>query len=277
MSDRIPNLNGASRVYAVFGDPIAQVQTPALINPLFAEHGCDLFAVPFHVTREQFGPAFRAFAAMTNVAGIGVTIPHKVAAAALCDSLTTAAAEVGAVNSIQRSEDGPMRGALFDGLGFVRGLGESRRRLRDASVLLIGAGGAGRAIAHALVGEGIAKLCIIEPDETARDYAIALVNRLSGKACASTGVGDIADHTVLINASPIGLKSGDPFPIDLDALTSEVLVADIAALSRETELIRIARGKGCPTSDGRDMLKAQIALIAGFAAGKTAGTSLGIP
>ncbi|BCH35159.1 shikimate dehydrogenase [Mesorhizobium sp. L-8-10] len=274
MSGLVSNLNGASRIYAVFGDPVAQVQTPALINPLFAEHGADIWAVPFHVTRGNFETAWRAFAAMPNVAGIGVTVPHKVAAFRLCDRVTPAASEVGAVNSIQHAPDGSMHGALFDGLGFVRGLGENRKRLAGASVLLVGAGGAGRAIAHALAENGIGRLSVIEIDAEARDFTIEMTNRVARRTIAAEGNDTLSGHHMLINATPIGLKSAESFPVDLTTLEPEVLVADIAALSRETELLKLARERGCPTSDGRDMLKAQIGLIAGFAAGHAAGTPL---
>lgn len=275
MTATIPNLDGASRVYAVFGDPVAQVQTPHLINPLFAAHGENVFAVPFHVTPAQFPDAWSVFSRLSNVAGIGVTVPHKVAAARLCDRLTPAAREVGAVNSIQRASDGTMEGALFDGLGFVAGLGDARQQLQSASVLLVGAGGAGRAIAHALAEEPIAALSVLDLDETAVRFTVDMVNRHAGRDLASAGQPALEGHTVLINATPIGLRSAEPFPVDLTALSPSVLVADIASLAQETALLRLARERGCLTSDGSDMLKAQITLIAGFAAGRPAGTPIG--
>lgn len=274
MSVGTSGISGCSRIYAVFGDPVAQVQTPSLINPLFASKGFDLHAVPFHVTRQNFERAWHAFSAMDNVAGIGVTVPHKVAASRLCDSLTPTAAEVGAVNSIQRRADGSMHGALFDGQGFVAGLGANRSRLRQANVLLVGAGGAGRAIAHVLVGEGIAKLAVMDIDDEALSSTVEMVDRVAGKPMAQAGNIDLAAIDVLINATPIGLKSADTFPVDLDGLRHDILIADIAALARETELLKLARRRGAATSDGRDMLEAQIALIAGYAAGFEAGTLL---
>ena len=274
MREQVPNLAGTSRIYAVFGDPVEQVQTPTLINPLFARHGEDIYAVPFHVTFRTFDATWSVFAAMSNVAGIGVTVPHKVAGARLYTTLTQAAAEVGAVNSIQRRADGTMHGALFDGLGFVRGLGAHRKRLKDAAVLLVGAGGAGRAIAHALIEEGIDRLSVLDVNTAARRMTMDMVNLIAGRQLARPGT-RLDGHSVLINASPVGLKASQPFPVDLSALRPEILVADIAALSRETELLAQARALGCATSDGKDMLKAQIALIAGFAAGLPAGTPLG--
>lgn len=270
----IPNLDGASRIYAVFGDPVAQVQTPRLINPIFAAANRNIFAVPFHVTPAQFHGAFAAFAAMSNVAGIGVTVPHKIAAAALCDTVTATAKAVGAVNSIQRQQDGSLHGALFDGAGFVAGLGANAARLKGARVLMVGAGGAGRAIAHALAGEGIAHLALVDMDPQAVAATCAIANDAAQAAIAAAG--DLArdDYDVIVNASPIGIKGTAVFPFASERLSEAMLVADIAALAGETPLLAAARQRGCAVCDGNDMLQAQIALIAGFAAGLPAGTAI---
>ncbi|WP_367714727.1 ThiF family adenylyltransferase [Nitratireductor sp. GISD-1A_MAKvit] len=263
-----PQLNGASRIYAVFGDPVAQVQTPRMINPLFASHGHDIHAVPFRVTPAQFEAAWQVFAALDNVVGIGVTVPHKIAAARRCALLTDAARAVGAVNCIKRRPDGSMHGALFDGVGFVEGLGAHRVRLENARVLMIGAGGAGRAIAHALAREGIRSLAVLDPDAEATRFTVEMVNGSCGFQLASAPAkAQLSEVDVLINASPVGVKPGLTLPIDLAELDQAMLVADIACLDRETGLLEAARKRGCAISDGNAMLKAQIELIAGFAAG----------
>ncbi|MDK1389799.1 ThiF family adenylyltransferase [Sinorhizobium sp. 8-89] len=272
----IPNLDGRSRVYAVFGDPIAQVQTPHLINPIFAAAGANLYAVPFHVTAEHFDGAWNAFSAMSNLAGIGVTVPHKVAACARCATLTATAKAVGAVNAVQRGADGRMHGALFDGQGFVDGLGEAKSRLRDARVLMVGAGGAGRAIAFALAAEGVGQLDIIDPMGSSLVFTLEMFNAVRGRECArAADVSGGWDYDVVINASPIGIKGSAQFPMPEASLHADLLVADIASLTAQTPLLRAARAAGATTSDGNDMLSAQIKLIAGFAVGLPAGTPLG--
>ncbi len=273
MSDS-QGIDGATRIYAVWGDPVKQVQTPRLINPLFAAAGRNIVAVPFHVRPEALARSWEAFRQMSNIAGIGVTVPHKIAAAALCDSMSEAARAVGAVNSIQRTGEGAMRGALFDGIGFVQGLGAARERLAGADVLLIGAGGAGRAIAHALAGEGLGRLQIVDLDPAAVEFTADMANRAAGAPIAGPADSRPGDATVWINATPMGLRPGDTFPVDTALLSQGTLVADIASLSRETELLKRARALGCATSDGNDMLNAQIALIAGFAAGLEPGEPL---
>lgn len=279
MTGTIPNLTGSSRVYAVFGDPVAQVQTPRLINPIFAAAGANLFAVPFHVTPRQFAATWDAFAALDNIAGIGVTVPHKVVAAQRCATLTATAQAVGAVNSIQRGADGRMHGALFDGAGFVLGLGPARGRLSGARILMVGAGGAGRAIAHALAGEGPARLGLTDLDEGAVVFTRDMVNSATGREIAHAVPANgivAAEYDVVINASPIGIKGSARFPVAAGDLRSDMLVADIAALAAETPLLRDAKAAGAATSDGNDMLRAQIDLIAGFAAGRPAGEPLGV-
>jgi len=268
------NIDGSTRIYAVFGDPVKQVQTPHLINPIFAAAGCNLVAVPFHVTPFTLTATWAAFRELSNIAGIGVTVPHKVAAARLCDSLTDAASQVGAVNSIQRHADGSMHGALFDGTGFIQGLASARSRLKGAEILLLGAGGAGRAIAHALATEAPARVMVMDRDPESVAFTVNLINRVAGAGIARKAGPDAGQAAVWINATPVGLKPGDKFPVDLAALTPDTLVADIASLSRETELLCRARELGCATSDGNDMLNAQITLIAGFAAGHEAGSPL---
>jgi len=265
-------INGATRIYAVFGDPVAQVQTPRLANPLFAAAGANVVAVPFHVTAARLEATWQAFRALPNIAGIGVTVPHKIVAARLCDTLTPVAQAVGAVNSIQRGPDGRMHGALFDGEGFVQGVGAAR--LAGRRVLLVGAGGAGRAIAYALAGSGIAKLTVFDRDPVAVQETIEMGTPLAARQ-VQAGPPDMGDHDMVINATPMGLKPGDAFPVDLGQVSRAVLVADIAALDRETALLAKARALGCATSDGNDMLTAQIRLIAGFATGLPAGTPLG--
>jgi shikimate dehydrogenase len=275
MRVNIPNLDGNSRVYAVFGDPIHQVQTPRLINPIFAAAGVNIYAVPFQISAEHFPAAWDIFSAIPNLCGISTTIPHKVAAAKRCSTLTPTAKAVGAVNCVQRAEDGQMNGALFDGVGFVDGLGEEKSRLRGARVLIVGAGGAGRTIAFALAEEGVAKIDLLDLSAESVAFTVAMVNTFRGEECAAAADGSGGwDYDIVINASPIGVKGDSKFPMPASAIRPDMLIADIASLSEETTLLRAAKAAGAAVSDGNDMLLAQIRLMAGFAAGLPAGTAL---
>lgn len=268
----MPDVDGKTRLFAVFGDPIDQVRTPALINPVFARVGANVVSVPFRVTADGFDATWDVFASIANVAGIGITVPHKRSAARRCARLTPVAATVGAVNCARREPDGTTYGALFDGVGFVRGLGPHRERLRGASVMLVGAGGAGSTIAHALIEEDVADLHIVDIDRAAVESAVDMVNRESGRTIAAGAMGDASQYDVLINATPIGLKSDDRFPLSLRELDPRTLVADIASLTQETALLASARAKGCTVSDGVAMIESQIKLIAEFILGEPPGT-----
>jgi shikimate dehydrogenase len=275
MQVNIPNLDGNSRVYAVFGDPIHQVQTPRLINPIFAAAGVNIYAVPFQISADHFTAAWDIFSAIPNLCGISTTIPHKVAAAKRCSTLTPTAKAVGAVNCVQRAEDGQMHGALFDGIGFVDGLGEAKSRLRGARVLIVGAGGAGRTIAFALAEEGVAKIDLMDLSAESIAFTVAMVNNFHGEECAAAADGSAEwDYDIVINASPIGVKGDSVFPMPVSAIRPDMLIADIASLSEETALLRAAKAAGATVSDGNDMLLAQIRLMAGFAAGLPAGSAL---
>jgi shikimate dehydrogenase len=265
---------GGARLYPVLGDPIAQIKTPTLINPVFQCHGLDIVSFPMHVPPARFAAVWDMLRQTPNVAGIATTVPHKIAAARFCDSLSGEAATVGAVNTARRGADGSMHGALFDGVGFVQGLGAARDRLKGARVLMVGAGGAGRAIAHALCGAGIATLNIFDLNFNSAEATVAMVERVAGPNVGRIGTGGLADFDMLINASPIGLKPDEGFPLPLDRLTSDIHVADIASFGTATALLTTARCAGCSVSDGNDMLNAQLGLVAGFIAGLPEGTSI---
>lgn len=265
---------GATRLYPVLGDPIAQIKTPTLINPLFQRHGFDIVSFPMHVPPARFDAVWNVLRQTENIAGIATTVPHKIAAAQRCDTLSAEAAAVGAVNTAWRAPDGTMHGALFDGIGFVEGLGPVRGRLKGARVIMVGAGGAGRAIAHALCVAGISALEIFDLNRQSAEATVALVESHAGSCIGRVGTGRPADFDLLINASPIGLKPLDRFPLPLDGLTADVHVADIASFGTTTDLLTAARNAGCSISDGNDMLNAQLGLVAGFVAGLPEGTSI---
>lgn len=266
--------SGGSRLYPVLGDPIGQVHTPAMINPIFARHSIDIVSVPMHVPAERFEVAWDLLRVTENVAGIATTVPHKISAARRCDTLSGAAVSVGAVNTARREADGTMHGALFDGTGFVNGLGDAREMLRGAHVILVGAGGAGRAIAHALGGMGIARLEIVDLNRQAAEATATIVDRAAGSCVAQVSAGEPGEFDLLINASPVGLKPGEVFPLSLAGLAPGKHVADIASFGAGTPLLATARDAGCSVSDGSDMLYAQLGLVAGFIAGLPAGVSI---
>ena len=261
-----PVITGATRVYAIVGDPIAQVKSPEVFTRRFAAAGVDAVLVPAHVPKARFDAIVPALMELRNLDGLLVTVPFKVQAAALADHLGVTASCVGAVNALRRERDGSWTGDMFDGSGFVRGAANKGERLRGRRTLLYGAGGAGSAIACALAEAGVESIAVVDVD-TAK--AGALVARLHDAfpACHwSIANGRPADVDLVVNATPIGMQPGDGLPGDIGALRSDTLVGDVVIIDGRTALIEHAHAQGCRWVDGRDMHAGQVDALIQFLA-----------
>jgi shikimate dehydrogenase len=245
-------LDGATRLHFIVGDPIAQVKSPGGVTQMLQDAGHNALVAPAHVAPADLAAFVRGAGLIRNVDGIIVTVPHKIAMTALCATLSDRAAFLGAVNTLRRNADGTWHGDMFDGLGYVAALEDKGVSLAGRSVLLAGAGGAGSAIAHALVEAGVARLAIHEQDHTRRD---ALIGRLAqlGKAQIQAGSPDPTGFDIAINATPTGMKASDPIPFDTASLTASHIVGDVITQPIVTPLIEAARARGCVTVIGTDM------------------------
>lgn len=257
-------IDGATRLYAIIGDPIAQVKSPGVFNPRFAAAGMNTVKIPVHVHPDRFEETVRGLMAIGNLDGMMVTVPYKARVIPLLDHVLPMAAKVGAVNAMRREKDGSWTGDMFDGRGLVRGLSERDIRLDGRRIMLIGAGGGGSAVAVAVADAGAAKLSIFDVDPA---KAAALADRVAKAypACrVSAGAPEIAGHDTLINATPIGMAPGDGFPAPLDGLTADMLVVDIIMKPEVTPLLAHARGLGCVALGGKVMLEGQAEEVARF-------------
>src|ERR1700712_2463514 len=144
-----PGLSGASRLVPILADPVAHVIAPRFYNPAFAAAGLDWFMVPLGVRPADFAAALALLARLTNLQGANVTMPHKVAARAACARLTAEARRTGIVNTLRRGADGAWEGESSDGPGFLSAARAAGVLDVARPVALVGAGGAGRAIAFA--------------------------------------------------------------------------------------------------------------------------------
>ena len=245
-------LNGASRLHFIVGDPIAQVKSPAGVTRAFQDRGHNALCVPAHVAPADLASWLAGLSLARNVDGIIVTVPHKFACFALCASSSERAAFLGGVNTLRRNPDGSWHGDMFDGLGYVEALRDKGCEPAGQSALLVGAGGAGSAIAHALVLAGVADLAIHDPDTVRRD---SLVQRLAGlgRGRVRAGSADPAGFDIAINASPVGMQSSDPLPMDTSSLTPAQFVGCVITAPAVPPLITVARARGCNTMTGADM------------------------
>lgn len=260
-------LSGATRLHFIVGDPIAQVKSPAGVTQAFADHGRDAVCVPAHVSPAHLTDWLRGASLAHNVDGIIVTVPHKFACTELCATTSERAAFLHTVNTMRRNADGSWHGDMFDGLGFVTAMQGNGCQPAGQKALLVGAGGAGSAIAHALVMAGVSELAIFDPDNTRRTV---LVDRLAGlKQCpVGHGSADPTGFDIVVNATPVGMKEGDPYPLDVTKLDARMFCGCVITAPAITPFIAAARARGCATMTGADMFARVRDLMVDFLLGK---------
>ena len=256
-------ITGQTRLYAIMGDPIAQVRAPMVFNKLFADAGLDARMAAFQVRPENLRTALDGLYHLANLDGLIVTVPHKIAILPLLAELAPMAARSGAVNVIKRRSDGGWIGEMVDGLGFAEGLRTAGHDVAGRRVLIVGAGGAGVAIAFALVEHGCGEIAVFDVD---RARAAALVDRLraDGRRATLAASPDPAGFRVAINATPLGMQPDDPLPFDVTRVDPGALVAEVIMKPRETRLIALARAQGNPTVLGERMLDYQAPFVLDF-------------
>jgi shikimate dehydrogenase len=261
----MPSPRGSTRWFAVLGDPVIQVQAPEAMNRVFAEAGIDAVMVPIHVLPADLPAVVEGLKRIRNFDGMLITIPHKFAVCELVDRISPTVALAGSANALRREADGRWLAENFDGQGFVAGLRQQGHEPQGKRVALVGAGGAGVAIAAALVEAGVQSLQI---SDLSLDKARALAERLDGwragvATCSGATVLD-ARIDIAINATPVGLKSRDPLPFDVAVLRAEALVADIIMKPPQTPLLQAAAKRGLAIHQGIHMMTPQIDLYCRF-------------
>jgi shikimate dehydrogenase len=272
----IPNITGATRLYAIIGDPIAQVRSPETITAGFVAAGVNAILIPAHVPATSFDAIVPALLRLGNLDGVLVTIPFKARMLPFADRLGVTAQCIGALNALRREADGSWTGDMFDGAGFVNGAARKGHRLRGRRVALFGAGGAGSAIACALAGAKVASIAIVDTD-TAKADALAGRLRPAFPDVPVAGASSAPrDADLIINATPVGMRPNDGMPFALDPLAPDTLIGDVIVSNAPTALIRHAAASGCAWVDGKDMHSGQVAAIVDFfAAGPASAAARG--
>jgi len=257
--------SGKTAIYAILAHPVAHVRASEFMNPIFEAEGRDGFIVPFHVLPEDLEATVPRLEAIRNLKGFIVTIPHKPAMARLCQRLGRGGALTGTVNTVRIEADGSLCGDMFDGLGLVEGARANGIEPRGKATLLVGAGGAGRAIAFALADAGVARLTIFNRTaEKARQLA-AEVQKAFPDVPVAAGPAAATGHQVIIQATAAGLDPDDPLPLDASTLEPGMQLFEIIA-ARDTPIMEAARKAGLQTViGGRPMIehqcRAQIAFL----------------
>lgn len=260
------SLSGATRVYVIIGDPIAQVKAPAGLTAALQSRGHDAIVVPTQVAPDHVDGFIAAMGPVKNLDGILVTVPHKFAASRHCATLTGRARFLGATNMIRRNPDGSWHGDMLDGVSFLAAMRRAGRDPAGQRVLHVGAGGAGRAIALALAEAGARDLAIHDQDAARRDELIAQLHQ-AGWPVARAGTDDPSEAGIVVNATPAGMRGDDRPPVDLSRLTAAMHVGDVITVPEVTPLLAQARSLGCTTQTGVDMFDAQLDLMVDFLMG----------
>ena len=249
----------------VVGHPIRHSRSPLIHGHWLAEHGLDGSYERIDVAPDAFEAFVRGLPA-SGFAGGNVTIPHKEAAFRLADSLTERAKTIGAVNTLI-VEDGCVRGDNTDAPGFIahldHSLGQGWHERTGRSALVLGAGGAARAIVVGLVERGLSVHVANRSPERAR--VLAELDPEHVEALAWEAVPDaLSDTGLLVNTTSLGMAGHPPLALDLAPLPDHAAVADIVYVPLETPLLAAARARGLAAVDGLGMLLHQA--VPGFAA-----------
>lgn len=247
-------ISGKTTLIAHLGYPTESFKAPMIYNPWFDQQGIDAVVMPMGVQAADYPGVLASLFKLTNIRGALVTMPHKITTLSLVDEATPTAKIAGACNAILKRPDGTLLGDQFDGAGFVRGVQRKGRALEGARVLVSGSGGVGSAIAASLAAAGVAEMALYD---TSVSSAEALAGRLRAhypKLAVTSASNDPAGFDLVVNATPLGMKEGDPLPFDVARIAPTTFVGEVVMKSEYTPLLRAARDKGCAVQVGTDML-----------------------
>ncbi|MEO5700811.1 MAG: shikimate dehydrogenase [Casimicrobiaceae bacterium] len=257
-------IGGATRLYAIVGDPIVQVKSPELYCTLFAAAGMNAVMVPAHVPASQFDAVMPALMGLANLDGLLVTVPYKARAVGMADRLGPTASCIGALNALRRDADGAWSGDMFDGAGFVCAAERKGHVLQGRRVALFGAGGAGSAIGYELVAAGVESLDIIDPQRQRAEALVDTLRRAFGDCRIASATSLPPTANMIVNASTVGMGGGDGLPGEIGDLDSATLVGDVIVSQQPTPLLRHAIDHGCQTISGPEMLRGQSDALMSF-------------
>jgi shikimate dehydrogenase len=242
-------ISGKTRVLGLIGYPVEHSLSPAMHNAAFEHLGLDYCYVTFSVRPDLLGDAVKAVRAL-NLKGVNVTVPHKERVIPMIDVVDQEAAFIGAVNTIL-NDNGILRGFNTDGRGFIESLKEAGIKVSGKRIMIIGAGGASRAIGFYLCKEADS-LSIFDIDIEKTSRLVNDLRRIKDNVHVIKEIKDLEEMEIIINATPLGLKETDPYPIDPSLITGDKVVCDL--IYRDTPILESSRQKGCKTINGLGML-----------------------
>jgi shikimate dehydrogenase len=258
MTARIPyrTLSGTSRLAGVMGWPVSHSKSPRLHGYWLAKYGIDGSYMPLPVEPENFQAALMSLRNL-GFSGVNVTVPQKEMAMPECDELSDRARRIGAVNTVTFSKDGRLWGDNTDGFGFIENLRQEAADIDFTSgpAVVLGAGGASRAVLVALLDEGCPEIRIANrtrkrAEGLAREFNDPRLTVLDWPLDRKS----LSDVSLLVNTTSLGMVGQPRLEIDLDGLPPSALVTDIVYAPLITDLLAQAKARGNPVVDGLGML-----------------------
>lgn len=257
-------ISGTTRILVILGDPIAKVRSPETFARRFAAKGIDAAMIPVEVSGADLRAVVDGLKRWKNLAGIVVTMPHKEAMLGFADEVFETGRLVGAVNALRPAGEGRWQADMFDGIGFVGGMTAQGLSAQGRRVALLGAGGAGAAIAVGLARAGAAGMRVHDVDARKAERLVGTLQRGFPHLMASVAPPDLAQDDLLVNATPLGMRETDPLPWDLAGLRPGTIVGDVTTKPDRPPFIAAAQQRGAPVVCGRDMHEGQIRALGEF-------------
>jgi len=251
-------ISGKTKIIAHLGYPTESFKAPMIYNPYFEDRGIDAVVVPMGAKPENYADVLKAVFSLSNIAGALITMPHKMTTVGLLDEVTTTVKIAGACNAVRRRSDGKLIGDMFDGEGFVRGVLRKGKVLKGAKAYVLGSGGVGSAIVASLAAAGVVKLGLKDFSPESAEALGARIKRHYPHIEVVTGSDDLDGFDILVNATPIGMKEGDPLPFDMGRISSQMFIGEVVMKQEHTPFLQAALAKGCKIQLGTDMLFEQI-------------------
>jgi shikimate dehydrogenase len=252
------SISGKTQVCGIIGDPIEHTMSPVMHNAAFQKLELDFVYLPFQVKKEALSRAVDGVRAL-NIKGLNVTIPHKVAIMPFLDKIDTLAEKIGAINTIVNDE-GVLTGYNTDATGFLQALLEQRVEPEGKTTVILGAGGASRAISFILAERG-AHLVILNRQLARAEDLAQWITQVFEKDITALTLGEenlakvLAKADILVNTTSVGMNPDiDKTPVPAGLLKPGLIVFDIVYNPVQTRLLKEAEAAGAKTINGLDML-----------------------
>jgi len=244
------DVNGKTKIIGIFGYPVEHTLSPLMHNAAFDALKLNMCYIPFKVSPLDLPKAVEALKVL-GILGVNITVPHKENVIPLLDEIDREASFIGAVNTIVVNSEGKLKGYNTDGRGFMMSLSEKGIIVENKDVLIIGAGGASKAISYYL-SEKALKLSLYDINRQKVERLVNDLGKIRSNIFMLDKIEDIHKPHIIINATPLGLNPNDPLPLNPDVITSDMVVCDL--IYKNTEFLQAAKNKGAKTINGSGML-----------------------